>query len=106
VAICSGLETGPGHALGQLVDISDFADVERDVRNDHSADSWPAWQLARALQRGPVYFLSRLDPADVEALGLAPIESLGELVRLASRQKSCIVLDDSQYSVATVAGET
>ena len=76
------------------------------MRNDHSPDSWPAWQLARALQRGPVYFLSQLDADDVEEMGLAPIESFDELERLARPRDSCIVLDDSQYAVVTVAGES
>jgi nickel-dependent lactate racemase len=106
VAICSDLDTGPAHALGQLIGNTEPAEVERGVQNDHSADSWPAWQLARAVQRGPVYFLSQLDAGNVEDLGLAPIESLDELVRLASRQESCLVLDDSQYIVATVSDET
>jgi hypothetical protein len=105
VAICSELSARPGHALGQLIGNPDFAAVESNVRNDHSADSWTAWHLARALQRGPVYFLSQLDPDDVEEMGLAPVADLDELARLASHQESCIVLDDSQYAVATVAGE-
>jgi len=105
VAICSDLDTGPGHALGQLVGNYDFTNVEKDVRNDHSPDSWPAWQFARALQRGPVYFLSQLDADEVEAMGLAPIDSLDELTRLARRHASCIVLDGSQYALANVAGE-
>jgi len=104
VAICSELDDRPGHALGQLIGSDDFAQVEANVRNDHSADSWTAWQVARALQRGPVYFLSRLAADDVEELGLAPVADLEELARLASHQESCIVLDHSQYAVATVAG--
>ncbi len=95
----------PRPRAGQLIGSADFDGVERNVRNDHSPDSWPAWQLARALQRGPVYFLSRLEADDVEDLGLAPIADVDELARLAQRQESCIVLDDSQYVVATVAGE-
>ena len=105
VAICSDLDASPGHAIGQLIGNADFDGVERNVRNDHSLDSWPAWQLARALQRGPVYFLSQLEADDVEDLGLAPIANVDELVRLAQRQESCIVLDNSQFAVATVAGE-
>lgn len=106
VAICSDLCERPGHALGQLVDNSDFAAVEFNVRNDHSADSWTAWHMARALQRGPVFFLSRLDPEEVEELGLAPISDMEELARLAMRQESCIVLDHSQYAVASVIVST
>lgn len=104
VAICSELDDRPGHALGQLIGSDDFAQVEANVRNDHSSDSWTAWHVARALQRGPVYFLSRLSADDVEELGLAPVADLDELARLASHQESCIVLDHSQYAVAFVAG--
>ena len=106
VAICSELNSRPGHAIGQLIGNPDFAAVESNVRNDHSADSWTAWHLARAVQRGPVYFLSQLEADDVEEMGLAPVADLEELARLASHQESCIVLDDSQYAVATVAGDT
>jgi len=105
VAICSDLDTAPGHALGQLIGSADFDCVERNVYNDHSSDSWPAWQLARALLRGPVYFLSQLEADDVEDMSLAPIADVDELARLAQRQESCIVLDSSQYAVATVAGQ-
>ena len=55
---------------------------------------------------GPVYFLSQLDADDVEEMGMAPIADVDELVRLASGRESCIVLDDSQYAVVTVAGES
>lgn len=104
IAICSDLADDPGHALGQLIDSDDYFAVENNVRNDHSPDSWPAWHLARALQRGPVYFLSRLEDETVEELGLAPIADVEELNRLASHQSSCIVLEDSQHAVATLAG--
>jgi hypothetical protein len=57
------------------------------------------------LNRGPVYFLSQLDDETVEDLGLAPVADVEELVRLASRHESCIVLDDSQYSLVTVNDE-
>lgn len=105
VAICSDLDQPPGQSVGELIGCSDFEALERDVRNAHSRDSWPAWQLARALQRGPVYFLSQLAADDVEEMGLAPIESLDELERLARGQSSCIVIDDAQYTVATVTSE-
>jgi hypothetical protein len=61
-----------------------------------------AWHAARALQRGPVYFLSRLDDETVEDLGFAPVESVDELARLAGRHESCIVIDDSQHAVVAV----
>lgn len=105
IAICSDLDAPLGPAVGRLLDNPDLAAIERELRKDQSPDSWPAWLLARALQRGPVYFLSELDEQTVEDLGLAPIAGIDELARLAGRQESCIVLDDSQHAVATVAGE-
>jgi hypothetical protein len=105
VAICSDLSQLPGQSLGRLAGSDDWEAIERETRSDHSSDSRPAWQLARALQRGPVYFLSQLADEIVEELGLAPVNDLAELERLAGHHESCIVLDDSQYAVATVAAD-
>jgi nickel-dependent lactate racemase len=105
IAICSDVQVDVGPALGRLVGNSDWERMERDARNDHSEDSWPAWHLARALQRGPVYFLSRLDDELVEEIGMAPVGDFEELERLANRHESCILLDDAQHACATVVGE-
>jgi nickel-dependent lactate racemase len=102
VAICTELDARLGPSLEQLVDCDDLEAAERNLSREHAADSWSAWQLARAIQRGPVYFMSRLDPQSVEDLGLAPVANLDELARLADRHESCIVLDDAQYAEATV----
>jgi nickel-dependent lactate racemase len=106
VAICSNLSEPPGQSLGRLIGNPDLHKVERKISHDHDADSWPAWQLARALQRGPVYFLSQLDAETVEDLGLAPVESVDELVRLAARSESFVVVEDSQNAVVTLAGQS
>jgi nickel-dependent lactate racemase len=105
VAICSDLDTPPSRSLARLIGNGDGAKVERRTANDDSADSETARRLARALERGPVYFLSQLAAETVEEMGLAPVADLDELARLAGRHESYIVLDDSQYVVATVAGE-
>ena len=105
VAICSNLEQPPGESLGRLIGSTDLAGTERRILRDHAEDSWPAWQLARALQRGPVYFLSQLDAETVEDMGLAPMVDVAELTRLASRHDSVIVLPDSQHAVVTVEVE-
>jgi hypothetical protein len=106
VAICSNLSEPPGQSLGRLIGNPDLHKVERKISHDHATDSWPAWQLARALQRGPVYFLSQLDAETVEDLGLAPVESVEELVRLAARSESFVVVEDSQNAVVTLAGQS
>ena len=38
-------------------------------------------------------------------MGLAPIADFDQLARLAGHHESCLVLDDSQYAVATVADD-
>jgi nickel-dependent lactate racemase len=105
VAICSNLDTPPGESLGRLIGSQELDRSERKIMRDHARDSWPAWHLVRALQRGPVYFLSQLDAETVEDLGMAPVADIEELSRLAGRHESYIVLNDAQHTVATVDGE-
>jgi nickel-dependent lactate racemase len=105
VAICTNLDERPGNSLGRLIGNPDLDVAAHKVYHDHDADSWPAWRLARALQRGPVYFMSQLDTNTAEDLGLAPVESVDDLVRLASRHESFLVVTDSQHAVVTVDGE-
>jgi nickel-dependent lactate racemase len=104
VAICSNLDKPPGESLGRLIGSTDLEKTERRILRDHGEDSWPAWQLAKALQRGPVFFLSQLDAETVEDLGMAPIADIHELARLAGRNESCVVIEDSQRAVVTVDG--
>lgn len=103
VAICSNLSEPPGHSLGRLIGNPDLEAVARKISHDHDADSWAAWQVAKALQRGPVYFLSQLDTETVEDLGLAPVEDIEELVRLTARQDSFVVIEDSQNAVVRLS---
>jgi nickel-dependent lactate racemase len=105
IAICSNLDEPPGPSLGRLIGADDLADTERQLVRDHFSDSWPAWQLARALQRGPVYFMSQLDAETTEDMGMAPVAGLEELVRLARRHESYILLEDAQHAVTSVIGE-
>jgi nickel-dependent lactate racemase len=105
IAICTNLEEPPGPSLGRLIGSSDLAATERQIAHDHADDSWPAWQLVRALRQGTVYLLSQLDADTVEEMGMAPVANVDELVRLAGRCESYIVLDDAQHAVATVDGD-
>ncbi|HEX3601658.1 MAG TPA: lactate racemase domain-containing protein [Lacipirellulaceae bacterium] len=105
VAICTNLEEQPGHSLGRLVRNSDIDRAARKIFHDSDADSWPAWQVARALQRGAVYFLSQLSDETVEDLGMAPVESVDDIVRLAGRHGSFAVLEDAQHAAVTVGSD-
>jgi nickel-dependent lactate racemase len=103
VAICSNLSEPPGPSLGRLIGNPDWDKVARKTSHESEVDSWPAWQLARALQRGPVYFLSQLDEETAEDMGLAPVASIDEIVRLAERHESFMVVEDSQNAIVTLA---
>jgi nickel-dependent lactate racemase len=105
VAICSNLEQSPGHSLGRLIRSDDPDAAARRIFHDQDADSWTAWQLSRALERGPVYFLSQLDSDTVEDMGLAHVESVDDLVRLAGRHESFVVVENSQHAAVVVDGE-
>ncbi|MCI0332545.1 MAG: lactate racemase domain-containing protein [Planctomycetes bacterium] len=105
VAICSNLKSPPGESLSRLLGSDDLEKTERKILRDHGEDSVPAWHLARALQRGPVYLLSQLDAETVEDLGFAPVGDVSELARLAGRHESCAVIDDSQHAMIIVEGD-
>ncbi|MCC7475587.1 MAG: DUF2088 domain-containing protein [Pirellulales bacterium] len=104
VAICSNLAEPLGHSLGRLASRRDFDSAAQKIANDHDADSWTAWRLARALQRGPVYLMSQLDDETVEDLGLAPVETIDDLVRLAGRHDNYAVITGAQH-VAIEVGD-
>jgi len=102
IAIYSELEEQPGLALGQLAGNQDYLVVEREILRNPSADTVPAMQLCRALQRGPVYLRSKLRAAVVESLGMTPLESDSELEHLAQTLRPCLVLEEAQRLLPTV----
>jgi len=104
VAICSELAAAIGPALQTLVGADDLDAALADIAKRHPADSLPAMELVRALHRGKVYLLSRLDDELVEELGMSPVAA-DQLSRLAARYDSCIVLSNAQYSTAYPPGE-
>jgi hypothetical protein len=50
--------------------------------------------------------MSQLSADMVEDLGVAPVESIDELVRLAGRHESFAVVDDAQHAVVVVDSES
>jgi nickel-dependent lactate racemase len=105
IALCTNLDRPLGESLGKLAGTPDLSRTQKRLFQEHAEDSWAAWQLARALARGPVYLLSQMDVDTVEELGLAPVADIDEVVRLAGRHESVIVLDDAQHAVPVIEGE-
>lgn len=106
IALCCDLLSEPGPAVQTLGQSDDPQQALRRIRKSHPPDLEAAARLARAMQRAKLYLLSNLDETVVEELGIAPVASPAEVVRLAGRHKSCILLADAQHAVATPVEET
>ncbi len=104
IALCTQLAEPVGRSVGRLIGAADLNRVAKKIASDAAADSWTAHELLTAINRGPVYLMSRLDDDLVEELGLAPLHSTAELSRLAQRRKSCLLLEDAQQLDVTLAG--
>jgi hypothetical protein len=102
IAVCCDLDTVPGPALRQLAGSRSRTAAMRRIDENPPNDALPAGELARALDRGKVYLLSRLDPAVVEELDMIPVGDGQELARLSRRYHSCIVLSNAPNSMVTV----
>jgi nickel-dependent lactate racemase len=105
VAICCELDQRPGPALKCVVGADDLDAALRDIARHKPEDALAAAELVRALKRGKVYLLSRLDEELVEDLGIMPVAA-DQVSRLAARYDSCIVLTNAQYAQARPSGET
>lgn len=97
VALWTELDEPIGESLGRLLDADDRDQVASQVSEDSGSEAWAAWQILQSLDRGPLFFHSRLPEGKIEDLGLAPITSAAELLRLADRQGTCLLLDDAQH---------
>ncbi len=95
IALCCELSAPPGPAMQHLAGESSREAALRHVAKKRPVDALPAAQLAHALDRSKVYLLSRLDASLVEDLEMIPIDGADELVRLAKKHRSCILLSNA-----------
>jgi nickel-dependent lactate racemase len=95
IALCCELSVPPGPAMQYLAGESSREAALRHVVKKRPVDTLPAAQLARALDRSRVYLLSRLEASVVEDLDMVPIEGPDELIRLARKHPSCILLSNA-----------
>jgi hypothetical protein len=102
IAVCCNLAVEPGPALQQLAGEASRHDALRQIRRELPEDALPAAQLARALDRGHVYLLSRLDPSRVEDLNVAPLAGPQDVVRLVRRHPTCILLANAPHALVTL----
>jgi hypothetical protein len=105
IAVCCDLSAAPGPALQRLSAAPERGEVLRQIRRENPRDALPAFQLARAVELHHVYLLSRLDADLVEGLEMIPVESPGDLCRLARRSRSCLVVANAARAMVRVEGE-
>jgi len=97
LAVWSELEEPVGEHLALLAAADDPSDVEAELAGHSGDEALAAWRVMQALERGPVFFRSRLDPASVEPLGLAPVASAEEMLRMLGRFETGNVLEEAQH---------
>lgn len=105
IAVCCDMAAAPGSALQRLIGAPSREDAVRQIRRDNPRDALPALQLARTLETNRIYLLSRLDPGLVEELEMIPIAGPKELLRLAQRASSCLVLANAVRAMVHVESE-
>ncbi|MCE9606910.1 MAG: lactate racemase domain-containing protein [Planctomycetia bacterium] len=98
VALCTELAEPLGPALDLFTKQEDRDTAGDEIRKVRPADAFPALLLAEAQRRVRVYLLSKLDATTVEDLGIAPVAEAADVARLALRRKSCIIVNDAQYT--------
>lgn len=104
IALCAQLSESPGKSLRRLFEATDLAAAELKLQRDGYADTWAALTLCRALQQGPVYLLSGLDPALVERLGITSVTDYQELTNLARVYGRCLILEDAEFLLPPQTG--
>jgi nickel-dependent lactate racemase len=104
VVICSRLAEPFGPALQRLAGADDLNGALADIAREPPNDALCAAELARAIQRGSVYLVSRLDEESVEGLGVLPVDERG-VARIVGRSASCIVLANAHYARVCTRGE-
>jgi nickel-dependent lactate racemase len=100
IALCTNLTAEPGPAVQNLLHTENRRRAMRWINKERPADTASAVELAEAMGRAKVYLLSQLDASTVEDTGIAPVSDPDDIVRLAHRHSSCILLADAQYAVA------
>ena len=97
IAVCCDLAAAPGPAMQRIVGARSRTAAIKRIRKERPPDALPAVQLARALDRGKVYLLSRLDPGLVDELEMIHVADAEELGRLTRRHRSGILLENAPF---------
>ncbi|MBN1591322.1 MAG: DUF2088 domain-containing protein [Pirellulales bacterium] len=102
LVLCTELAEPPGTAVEYLISARSRDEALQQIHQGKADDTVTAIQLARALDHCSVYLLSRLDDTLVEDLEMTPVADPKELVRLAGRYESYLLLGNAAYAGITV----
>ena len=97
LAVWSELEQPIGEELALLADADDPSRLGEELAQHSGEEALAAWRVMQALDRGPVFLHSRLPAEGVESLGLAPVETADQMLRMINRFGDCIVLEEAQH---------
>ncbi|TWT99778.1 hypothetical protein Pla108_07210 [Botrimarina colliarenosi] len=97
IAVWSELAEPIGEKLACLAEGDDPYELAAALAAESGDEALAAWRVLQALDRGPVFLHSRLDPDDIESLGMAPVANAEEMHRLVSRFDACILLEEAQH---------
>jgi nickel-dependent lactate racemase len=95
IIVISDLDQPEGPAATLLRRTQDPEELLRPLKKEHVADGNHILQLIEALRRARVYLLSRLPPEVVEELGMIPLASETELLKLLTTIPQCLVLPNA-----------
>lgn len=97
VAVWSKISEKVGPKLACLANADERSEIEAELAGEAGEDSVAAYRLLQALERGPVFLHSQHESDDIEALGMAPVESAEQMLRMIHRFESCNVLEGAQH---------
>ncbi|QDV79460.1 lactate racemase domain-containing protein [Botrimarina mediterranea] len=97
IAVWSELAEPIGERLALLAEADDPDELAAALAAESGDEALAAWRVLQALQNGPVFLRSLLDPDEVEPLGIAPVAGMEELQRLVNRFEDCTVLEEAQH---------
>lgn len=99
LAVCCELCDAPGPGVLSIANAGSRQGGLHALRRQKPIDALPAAQIARALDRGSVYLLSRLEPDVVEDLDMVPIANPTELARLTRQHRACALLANASCAI-------
>lgn len=98
IALLTNVQGAPGPALAKLAGGYHDEELQEELQHEHTPDAHAAAMLADARERFDVYLLSGLEGDLVEGLGLGHVDQPAQIAKLATRQRSVLLLGSAQYA--------